>query len=150
MNTRFLKCVGGRGRKGFTLIEVIVVAVIVLILAAVAIPLYLGYVKDARKQVAANQASLIAEFLGANIQTGRLTVPIDMNTISRLVPGERPGDGQQQEITVVGEGEANANKILVPPDYRATIDGDYVQVTYINDENVFGRFKYNVEINGGR
>jgi hypothetical protein len=118
-------------------------------LAAVAIPLYLGYVKDARREVAVNQASLIAEFLGANIQTGRLTVPIDMNSISRLVPGERPGDGQQQVITVVGEGEANANKILVPPDYRATIDGDYVQVTYINDENIFGRFKYTEAIRGG-
>ena len=148
MKARCLKF--GSGRKGFTLIEVIVVAVIVLILAAVAIPLYLGYVKDARKEIAANQASLIAEFLGANIQTGRLTVPFDINTISRIVPGERPGDGPQQVITVVGEGEANANKILVPPDYRATIDGDYVQVTYINDENVFGRYKYTEAIVGGR
>jgi prepilin-type N-terminal cleavage/methylation domain-containing protein len=150
MKSRLLKCVSGRGSKGFTLIEVIVVAVIVLILAAVAIPLYLGYVKDARREVAANQASLIAEFLGANIQTGRLTVPVDLDAISRIAPGERPGDGQQQIITVVGEGEANANKILVPPDYRAKIDGDYVQVTYINDENIFGRFKYTDATNGGR
>ena len=34
--------------KGFTLVEVIVVAVIVAILAAVAIPLYLTYVQDSR------------------------------------------------------------------------------------------------------
>jgi prepilin-type N-terminal cleavage/methylation domain-containing protein len=150
MKARFLKCGRGRGSMGFTLIEVIVVAVIVLILAAVAIPLYLGYVKDARKEVATNQASLIAEFLGANIQTGRLTVPVDMSAISRIAPGERPGDAPQQIITVVGEGEANANKILVPPDFRATIDGDWVQVTYINDENIFGRYRYTEAINGGR
>ena len=37
-------------KKGFTLVEVIVVSVIVAILAAVAIPLYMGYLRDTRQQ----------------------------------------------------------------------------------------------------
>jgi prepilin-type N-terminal cleavage/methylation domain-containing protein len=36
-------------RRGFTLIEVIIVAVIVLILSAVAIPMYGGFIKGARQ-----------------------------------------------------------------------------------------------------
>jgi prepilin-type N-terminal cleavage/methylation domain-containing protein len=54
-----------RNKKGFTLVEVIVVAVIVAVLAAVAIPLYLGYVQRARIQAAENAAGGLASFLAA-------------------------------------------------------------------------------------
>lgn len=50
--------------KGFTLVEVIVVAVIVAVLAAVAIPLYTNYVNDARQGVVDNAAASAASFLG--------------------------------------------------------------------------------------
>jgi prepilin-type N-terminal cleavage/methylation domain-containing protein len=150
MKTRFLKCVSGRGSKGFTLVEVIVVAVIVLILAAVAIPLYLGYVRDARKDVATNAASEAAQFLAAEIQKGRLAQPIDISAISRTLPGDRPGDAPQQVLEVTCEGEACVDRVLIPTDFKASIDGDYVQVTYINDENIFGRVRFTEVVNGGR
>lgn len=38
-----------RNERGFTLMELMVVIVIVAILAAVAVPLYINYVKDARR-----------------------------------------------------------------------------------------------------
>ena len=54
-----------KNNKGFTLVEVIVVAVIVAILAAVAIPLYLNYVDSSRTNSAANAGGSVASFLGA-------------------------------------------------------------------------------------
>ena len=51
-------------KKGFTLIEVMVVAVIVAILAAVAIPAYNNYVTRAANNVAMNVAGTVAAGLG--------------------------------------------------------------------------------------
>ncbi len=45
-----------RSKRGFVLAEVLVVAVIVAILAAVAIPVYTGYVTSQRKTVVTNLA----------------------------------------------------------------------------------------------
>ena len=51
--------------KGFTLVEVIVVAVIVAALAAVAVGVYFQYTRTARRAVATNAASALANFCGA-------------------------------------------------------------------------------------
>jgi len=59
-----------KNNKGFTLVEVIVVAVIVLILAAVAIPLYNGYIQDSRLSSLENAVGSVAAGLGAAVQTG--------------------------------------------------------------------------------
>jgi len=48
-------------KKGFTLIEVMVVVAIIAILAAVAIPAYLSYRDDARREVAKSSFSAIME-----------------------------------------------------------------------------------------
>ena len=48
-------------KKGFTLIEVMVVVAIIAILAAVAIPAYLSYQEQARAEVAKSSASAVME-----------------------------------------------------------------------------------------
>ena len=50
-------------KKGFTLVEVIVVAVIVAVLALVGIQLYQGYVVESRRNTAENLAASAAAFL---------------------------------------------------------------------------------------
>lgn len=57
-------------QQGFTLVEVIVVAIIVAALAAVAIPLYNGYVTSSRNNAAANAAGSVASFMGACVNQG--------------------------------------------------------------------------------
>jgi type IV pilus assembly protein PilA len=73
-----------RSQKGFTLVEVIVVAIIVAALAAVAIPLYNSYVSTSRNNAAANAAGSVASFMGACMnQTGTVTP----STITTATPG---------------------------------------------------------------
>lgn len=63
-----------RKQQGFTLVEVIVVAVIVAALAAVSVPLYLNYVTSSRTNAAANTAGSVASFMGAcSNQAGAVT-----------------------------------------------------------------------------
>ena len=59
-----------KDQKGFTLIEVIVVAVIVAVLAAVAIPLYNGYVNSSRQNVVDNNAGSAATFCATSRDQG--------------------------------------------------------------------------------
>ncbi len=84
-------------KKGFTLIEVMVVAVIVAILAAVAIPAYRNYISRSANNVAKNVAGTVAQGVATWIaehpnethSTGTMTGPntweIDKN-ISVKIP----------------------------------------------------------------
>lgn len=56
-----------KGQRGFTLVEVIVVAIIVAALAGVAIPMYTSYVTSSRENAAANTAGSIASYMGSCI-----------------------------------------------------------------------------------
>jgi prepilin-type N-terminal cleavage/methylation domain-containing protein len=56
--------------KGFTLVEVIVVSVIVAVLAGVAIPLYIGYVNDSAQNMANNEAAGIAAAISSGVNYG--------------------------------------------------------------------------------
>jgi len=65
-----LQALPDKGDQGFTLIELLIVILIVGILAAVATPLYLGYVKDAKTA----EAKAVAGSLWSAVQANAIGV----------------------------------------------------------------------------
>jgi type IV pilus assembly protein PilA len=112
-------------QQGFTLVEVIVVAVIVAVLAAVAIPLYMGYIKDTRNNVCQNNAAAIATTIQAKLaQNISYSVPASGSNIS--IPNE--------------DGTSNSS-IVLPSGYTFTTGSNNVWVNGPGNSNSTA-FKY--------
>jgi type IV pilus assembly protein PilE len=80
-----------RNPKGFTLIEAIISAVIVAILAAVAIPFYTGYVTSARQdrvnnlaQTAAAAANAYVRKTGGTLSASNVSLAATTGDVSKL------------------------------------------------------------------
>lgn len=95
-----------QNQRGFTLVEVIVVAVIVAAMAAVAVPMYLGYVDSSRKNAAANAAGSIASFCGACVNSG--------GSVGVIADGR---------LTCENEATGNTS-ITIPADINITLVGN--------------------------
>lgn len=110
-----------KDQKGFTLVEVIVVAVIVLILAAVAIPLYNGYIRDSRVNVASNIAGSIASAFGAAVQ---------QETYAGVAIVDATDDATGTVTVPAATAGAPANVITIPKGfYPITVDAANNTVT---------------------
>jgi prepilin-type N-terminal cleavage/methylation domain-containing protein len=104
-----------KNEQGFTLVEVIVVAVIVAVLAAVAIPLYNGYIRDSRTNVCQNNAATIASAITAKMaQNANWSVPAN-STSSLTITAETNG--------------ADPTTITLPKDYSFTANAGVVTVS---------------------
>jgi len=86
-------------KKGFTLVEVIVVAVIVLIISAIAIPMYNGYINQTRQETvqnlaetAAAEANAIWRRTGSN-PTNIASLNVHLNTARHSMAFVRLGGG---------------------------------------------------------
>jgi type II secretory pathway pseudopilin PulG len=104
-----------KSRKGFTLVQAIVVVAIVAILIAVGIPLYLGYKNDTTHNVAENTASSAASFLAV-----ARTSAIDF---SSKTPGNLKA-GEQWIYSSKKEGASGDLIWTCPPNASITIDGN--------------------------
>jgi prepilin-type N-terminal cleavage/methylation domain-containing protein len=123
-----------RGQKGFTLVEVIVVAIIVAALAAVAIPLYSSYVSSSRKNAAANTAGSIASFCGAC-----------RNSAGSTVVDSLPGTGGG---AMHCSGKSDTTRIQIPTDLKITYNAALgnapgsVKATHVADSTATATFNF--------
>jgi len=111
-----------KNNKGFTLVEVIVVAVIVAVLALVAIQLYQGYVKESRRNTAENLAASAAGYLQSIVNA------VDAATADGLAS---PLNGGASWVVDIDPGvgvnnvtftcPVNATLIIAPPSVSATV-----------------------------
>ena len=100
--------------EGFTLVEVIVVAVIVAVLAAVAIPLYLNYVTTSRNQVAQNTAGGIATFCAACQNGGGTISGISTTPTAGITITCTGGSGGGTTMIVPAALQASATGVTSP------------------------------------
>jgi prepilin-type N-terminal cleavage/methylation domain-containing protein len=107
-----------KNQKGFTLVEVIVVAVIVAILAAVAIPLYNGYIADSRINVCQNTAASVASAFTAAVQQDPSFDGTDFNALTTITIPAQSGVA------------ADASVITLPTGYTIAITATTVTVTH--------------------
>ena len=104
-------------RKGFTLIEVLVVAVIVAILAAVAIPAYNGYIQTSKERVAKNTAGTVAAAIAAYYA--------DFQSARGRLDGLFGNPGAVTVISADG-----TNSVKLPDDFGMVISAGIVTVTH--------------------
>lgn len=72
-----------RGRRGFTLIEMLVVVLVIAILMAVAMPLYLGAVTDAgRKACRANMQTIASAEQAFRLRSSSFSYTTDLNQLN--------------------------------------------------------------------
>jgi len=130
-------------KRGFTLVEVIIVAVIVLVLAAVAIPLYMAYARDGKISTATHIASTIAVNLGIGIQSG--SVKLNGATITNLDDIIEYPDEYKTGHLVFKSGKPGVDEevnLIIPKGYEVKIEDGEVTVTKLNEKDIFGTVAY--------
>jgi type IV pilus assembly protein PilA len=102
------------GARGYTFVEVLVVAVIVAVLAAVAIPLYLNSVTASHNQVAQNTAGGIATFCAACQNGGGTVSGISTTPTAGITITCTGGSGGGTTMTVPASLQASATGTTSP------------------------------------
>ncbi len=117
-----------RNQKGFTLIEIIAVLIILGILAAIAVPKYIDLQKDARMKVAQSALGALQSTAtmayAKQLLNGTATANSWVEPGSNIVVGDFTGSitGQQQVTLTVTDGPNGWNTELNPSDYTKTFN----------------------------
>jgi prepilin-type N-terminal cleavage/methylation domain-containing protein len=122
-----------KNEKGFTLTEVIIVAMIVAVLALVGIQLYHGYATEARRNTAETLAASAAAFLQ--------TVLNNRDSVYFATVCTSPLAGPGEWVPELDSTKRSKITFKCPANSSVKIDGDSVIAT-VNGINSLGSYKF--------
>jgi prepilin-type N-terminal cleavage/methylation domain-containing protein len=107
-----------KNKKGFTIIELIVVIAIIAILAAIAIPAFIGITKQADDRVLLANAKMIANAINVHNTLYPTDLILSASDISKLDDSLKPRG--------IDDFDAALGIVLFDTDGYATVPDDYV------------------------
>ncbi len=127
-------------RKGFTLVEVIVVAVIVAVLALVGIQLYQGYVVESQRNTAENLAASAAGFLQTVVNARDSSVADNVPDLD----GNSPDDSTRTwNIALSTQAGAQSVTFTCPSNAKIFVITDSTKVrASVNNVSSTGTYRY--------
>ena len=104
-----------RKNKGFTLVELVVVMVIIGILATIAVPMYSGYVQRSRAQEGVALAGSVASAQKVWYAEHREFRPVGLTYFDRMLGVDGRGNThfQEYEVTTSGVGDDAAFHVVI-------------------------------------
>ena len=138
-------------KKGFTLIELIVVMAVIAILVLLAIPRLLNYTKDAKLTQIVHDVKVVENVLEVYLIKNNDTLPpngtgIDIDDIKKEVPKNKVFNNKgliTDEAHIIGSGFEVLDNDFVKKETKSKLSGDFIasidgRVYYIHDKAIGG------------